>query len=272
MDYSLNFRDKVAVVTGAASGIGKATAIAFGSLGANVVLVDVNEKNGLEVSKTITNLGVKSLFIKTDTSNEEETERMASIIKKEFGTPHILVNSAGIEFNDRGNLVDMPYDLLKKILDVNLYGYIHCVRALAPLMKEGGSIVNISSIQGLAVHSPGTSYQVSKSGILGLTRALAIELACSNINVNTVAPGAIATEGMGAVRGGESSILDPYRRRIPLKRRGRAEEIAGPILFFCSSLASYITGSVLVVDGGYLINLTPDFGEVIKPVVGDPDL
>ncbi len=271
MDYSLNFRDKVVVVTGAASGIGKATALAFGSLGASVVLIDVNEEDGLETSKAIASLGEKSLFVKTDTSNKEETERMASIITKEFGTPHILVNSAGIEFNDAGNLVNMPYDLLKKILDVNLYGYIHCARSLVPLMKEGGSIVNVSSIQGLAAHSPGTSYQISKSGILGLTRVLAIELASSNINVNAVAPGAIATEGMGAVRSGESNVLAPYRRRIPLKRRGRAEEVAGPIVFLCSSLASYITGAVLVVDGGYLINLTPDLGEAIEPVVGDPD-
>ncbi len=273
---NFNFRGKVAIVTGAASGIGKATAYTFAESGAYVVVADLNRQGGVAVTEEIKRKGARSLFVETDVSRYEYTDKMAEEAVREFGGIDILVNNAGIEFNDQGNLVEMPYDKLDSILKVNLYGYINCVRSVVPIMRKNktkGRIVNISSIQGIGAHLPGTSYQPSKTAIIGLTRALAIELADSGINVNAVAPGAVATEGMGAIRSGAGDIIDAYRRRIPLGRRGRPEEIAGPVLFLCSDYASYITGATLVVDGGYTIELTPDGIKNKRPrTEGDPDI
>jgi len=273
---SMNFKDKVAIVTGAASGIGKATAYALSKHGASVVVADINTEKGSEVSRKINENGYRSIFVDVDTSKPSLTNDMIDKAIKEFGKVDILVNNAGIEFNDIGNILEMPYDKLDRILQVNLYGYINCARSVIPKMikrGQGGKVVNVSSLQGFAAHLPGTSYQVSKAGILGLTISLAIELAPYGINVNAVAPGAIATEGMGAMRAGQSKIIDAYRRRIPWGRRGKPEEVTYPILFLCSDYASYITGAVLVVDAGYSIALTPDSIMPIRPLMkDDPDL
>lgn len=266
MYYPFDFHGKVVVVTGGRSGIGNATAFAFVKCGAKVVVLDIDASKAESFDE-------KMLYMAVDVAVENEVKKAVSGALEKLGADsvHILVNNAGIEFNNVGNLIDMPIDKLRRIIDVNLYGYINCARVVVPYMRKGGRIVNVSSIQGLAAHLPGTSYQVSKSGILGFTHALAVELASRGINVNAVAPGAIATEGMGAVRSNESDVVDPYRRRIPLGRRGWSEEIAGPILFLCSDLASYITGTTIVVDGGYTTNITPDFGGSVQVVENDPD-
>ncbi len=270
------FEGKVAVVTGGASGIGKSVAYAFARYGASVVLVDINAEKADEISKKINEENCNSIFIEADVSKHQATNQMVEETVKKFGRLDILVNNAGIEFNDRGSILEMPYDDLDRILKVNLYGYINCTRSVVPIMKErkeGGKIVNVSSIQGFTAHLPGTSYQPSKAAIIGLTKALAIELAPFHINVNAVAPGAIATEGIGSVRKAQENIIDAYRKRIPLGRRGRPEEVAGPILFLSSEYASYITGSVLVVDGGYTIDITPDMIKPTKYIFkDDPDL
>ena len=267
-NISFNFKGQVVVVTGGASGIGRATAEKFNQAGARVVLVDKDLARGKLVSKAL-----DADFACVDVSNVRQIEKMARNIQAVLGKVNILVNNAGIEYNDRGNILTMPMKDLRRIFEVNLMGYINMVRALVPLMDSGGRIINVSSVQGLTAHLPGTSYQAAKSGILGLTRALAIELAPREITVNTIVPGAIKTEGMGAVRAKGSAILDPYRRRIPLGRRGHADEVAGPILFLASDLASYITGTTLVVDGGYLISITPDLPEQPTPRSRrDPDL
>jgi NAD(P)-dependent dehydrogenase (short-subunit alcohol dehydrogenase family) len=263
------------IVTGAASGIGKATAHAFAKHGASVVLVDINAKKGREASGEINKNGHRSVFFEADVSKPDHTDRMAEKAMKEFGKIDILVNNAGIELNDAGNILEMPYDKLDRILKVNLYGCINCARSVIPRIRErgkGGKVVNVGSIQGFTAELPGTSYQASKSGIIGLTRTLAIELAPYGINVNAVEPGAVKTEGMGFVKDDKSGIIDGYRRRIPLGRRGRPEEIADSILFLCSDHATYITGTVLVVDGGYSIDITPDSLKPDKPPAkDDPD-
>lgn len=279
MTKGLNFTDKVAVVTGAGSGIGRATAYAFGKYGASVVVVDINSETGSAVSRALTGRDYKNVFIETDVSDLHATDEMAKRVIENFGKVDILVNNAGIEFNNVGNIITMPYEKMDRILKVNLYGYIHCARSLVPYMmgrKEGGRIVNVTSVQGLAVESPGTSYQVSKSGIIGLTHALADSLAEYGITVNAVAPGAIATEGMGAVRAGEESSVEPYKRKALLGRRGHPEEVANVILFLCSDLASYMTGETVVVDGGFLRNLKPselsrDPSSYVVPPINDPD-
>lgn len=256
----LDFKDKVVIVTGGSSGIGEATALAFSDAGARVVVIDQKPSDGKQVGE----------LMLTDVSSKSDVDKTIRKVMKKFGRIDVLVNNAGIEYNTVGNLIDMPYEKLKRIIDVNLYGYIHCVRSVIPHMKSGGRVVNIGSVQSFAAHSPGTSYQITKAGILGLTRALAIEVAKESITVNAVAPGAIATAGIGAVRGGESKIMDKYRRRIPLGRRGWPHEVAAAILFLASEQASYITGTTLIVDGGYLADITPD-SEETPSVANDPD-
>ncbi len=268
-NIKFDFTGSVCVVTGGASGIGKSTVQMFAEAGASVVIVDIDRSRGEAMVKEF---GAQVLFVQADVSNSGDVARATKAALDAFGKIDILVNNAGIEYNDRGSILEMPYDDFMRILNVNLIGYINMARSCVPMMQFGGRVINVSSVQGLAVHLPGTSYQVAKAGILGLTRALSIELALRGITVNTIAPGAIRTEGMGATRVGESSILDSYRRRTPLGRRGRPNEVAAPILFLASDLASYITGTTLIVDGGYFINLTPDIpGQPTPHPPFDPD-
>ena len=264
MEARFDFSGATVVVTGGASGIGKATARLFADAGANVLILDRKVKTELQGRHPVRT-------IKTDAGNDASVKNAAALQAKR-GPIHILVNNAGIEYNDQGNLLAMPWDKLLHIINVNLVGYLRVARAFLPLMQNGGRVINVSSIQGLGAHSPGTSYQAAKAGILGLTRALALEVASRRITVNSVLPGAIATEGMGAVRAGGNAILDRYRRRAPLGRRGFPEEVANAIAFLASDEASYITGTEIVVDGGYIMNITPDDPAQPTPLVdNDPD-
>lgn len=265
-NIAFNFAGKVVIVTGGASGIGMATVQMFARAGASVVLVDINQLGGEIITKE---LGKQVLFVRADVSNREHVDHAAKAALDAFGKINILVNCAGIEYNDRGNILEMPHDDLMRILEVNLFGYIHMARSCIPHIPRGGRIINVSSLQAFGAHLPGTSYQVSKAGILGLTHSLSIELAQRGITANTIAPGAISTEGMGKARSGQSGI-DPYRRQIPLGRRGWPEEVAYTILFLASEEAGYITGTTLVVDGGQNINLTPP-GESTPFSPNDPD-
>ncbi|HLC48827.1 MAG TPA: SDR family oxidoreductase [Candidatus Andersenbacteria bacterium] len=264
-----DFTGKVAIVTGGASGIGKATVKMFAEAGANVVLVDVNKGRGETVAEE---LGERVCFVFADVARTRHAEEVAQRAMLAFGKIDILVNNAGIEYNDRGNLVTMPHDDMMRIIQVNLFGYIHMVRACLPHMNFGGRVVNVSSLQGLAAALPGTSYQSTKAAILGMTRALAIEYALEGITFNSVCPGAICTEGMGAARAGGSASLDPTRRRIPMGRRGWPHEVAALIAFLASDAASYMTGGDYVVDGGLLISLSADDPSKPTPnVSNDPD-
>jgi 3-oxoacyl-[acyl-carrier protein] reductase len=270
MDYSLELNARVAVVTGAASGIGKATANALAGCGARVAIFDLDSTSGAEVSGALEG----SLFCPVDVTDPASVDAAVDNVLRTFATDtiDILVNNAGFEDENVGNLVEMPYEILDRILKVNTYGYIHCARSVLPHMARGGRVVNVSSVQALAAIVPGTSYQPSKTAVLGFTNALAVEYGGQGITVNTICPGAIRTEGMGNIPAGDPA-LDAYRKRIPMGRRGRAEEVAAAILFLCSGMASYITGATIPVDGGYAINGTPDSlaRTVDVPAEDDPD-
>ncbi len=237
----MDFKGKTVVVTGGASGIGKATALAFAEAGAGVCIIDNNEVRAQAVVDHHTSIK----FVLADVSDSLSVASAARMLNP----VDILVSNAGIEYNNDGNVLTMNPQRLRRILEVNLWGAINCVRAFVPHMARGGKVVIVSSLQASMACLPGTSYQASKAALIGLGRALAIEVARSGINVNMVCPAGVATEGMGAVRAGDAG-LDDYRRKCPLGRRAHPKEIAGPIMFLCSELASYITGSVLMVDGG----------------------
>lgn len=243
---SISFRDKIVVVTGGASGIGKATALAFAEHGARVAVLDVDEKPGSSFADDKREIDC----FRADVSNPSDMQAVADELRTRYGRPvDILVSNAGIEDNRSGNLLTMPDPVLRKIVEVNLFGGINTARAFAPTMPDGSKIVFVSSLQAFMVSLPGTSYQASKAGLIGVAKALAVELGPRRINVNVICPGGVATEGMGAVRSGEGG-LDEFRRHTPLGRRARSEEIAYPILFLCSEWASYMTGQIVQVDGG----------------------
>jgi len=262
----IGFAGKIVVVTGGASGIGRATALAFAERGATVVVVDVDETRGA----TLVDGVLPIEFLKADVSNALEVQSVLEGILGRYGRPaDILVSNAGIEDNRVGNLLTMPEDVLRRILDVNLYGAINCARVFVPAMPDGSKVVFVSSLQAFMACLPGTSYQASKAGLIGITKALAIELGPRRINVNVICPGGVATEGMGAARGNDLG-LDDYRRHNPLGRRARPEEMALPILFLCSEWASYMTGQIVQVDGGMSAMGMPRAGpHVIGP--DDPD-
>ncbi len=257
IDYNKDFEGKIAIVTGASSGIGKAVKEALLFHGAKVF-----------------NLDIKDTDYKTDVSDSDQVKKIIEKIVKEHGAPTFLVNNAGIEYNNDGNIVTMPRDKRKRILDVNLGGYMNMVDAVVPYMEKtrDGRIVNISSVQATQSCLPGTMYQVTKEAILGLTRVLTLEYAKKGIRVNTVSPGGIKTEGMGNVRIEDNpAALDNLIKSTPLGRRGHAEEVANAVLFLLSSGASYINGANLVVDGGMLNTLVGDMGLPEEPVKDDPD-
>lgn len=257
----MNFKDKTAVVTGGGSGIGKATALAFAEAGANVLILDINEK----AAQAVVNQHSNIKFALVDVSDA----LMVASVAAKIGAVDILVSNAGIEFNNDGSVLTMSSNKLHRILDVNLWGAVHCARAFVPEMPKGGKVVMVSSLQAFMACHPGTSYQASKAALIGLGQALAIEVARKGINVNVVCPGGVATEGMGAVRAGDSGI-DDFRRNCPLGRRATPDEIAKPIMFLCSEWASYITGSAMIVDGGHSAMGMPYAGPVVR-VEGDPD-
>lgn len=264
-DYNKDFTGKIAIVTGASSGIGKAIANGLSYHGAQVCNFDLN-----------------GVDYKLDVSDPNQVKKGVEKVVETVGVPSILVNNVGIEFNDLGNLITMPYDSMKKIIDTNLMGYIHMLREVIPFMKEnkGGRIINISSVQALQSCRPITSYQATKLAILGLTR-LAMEYARDGSNddfirINTVIPGKIRTEGMGNARlDTNPRALDDLLKSTPIGRGGYPEEVANVVLFLLSSQASYIHGAEIVVDGGLTNTLIGEYHDnesnPLPTLPNDPD-
>lgn len=242
------FENKTVVITGAAQGIGFGIAQEFAKNGANVVLVDYNEEALQNAEKEIGNREQnKILAIKCDVSKKEEVDAAVEATIGKFGGIDILINNAGIfPFKSFSEMTEEDWD---KVMDVNLKGIFLFSQAAAKNMKEGGKIVNISSIASIIGFEKLTHYCTSKGGVNSFSRALALELAPRKINVNVVAPGAITTPGASINQNTEGGIIS----QIPLQRVGLPQDIAHAALFLSSSGADYITGQVLVVDGGWTI-------------------
>jgi NAD(P)-dependent dehydrogenase (short-subunit alcohol dehydrogenase family) len=239
---------KIVLVTGAARGIGLATAKRFLADGWQVALLDIDGEN---LQRTHTGLGKPEATLATtgDVADPKTAAQAIEAITKRFGRLDALVNNAGIAIFKP--ILDVTYEDWSRVLAVNLTGPFLCTQAAAPLMRDsgGGSIVNITSISGLRASTLRTAYGTSKAGLAHLTKQQAAELASLGIRVNAVAPGPVDTAMAKAVHTPE--IRADYHDHMPLNRYGLEEELAETIYFLCSERASYITGQVLAVDGGF---------------------
>jgi len=240
---------KTALVTGASRGIGKAIAIELAKQGADVVVnYSRDEESAMGVVEEIKKIGCKGIAIKADVSNFEEVKAMFKVVKREFGSLDILVNNAGI-IMDR-TLQNMGIDDWNSVIKTNLKGVFNVTSNALHLIREGGRIINISSIVALDGNFGQTNYAASKAGIIGFTKSLAKELGKHGITVNAVAPGFIESEMTKKI---------PFLRRkiiewlVPLKRVGQPEEVAHAAVFLAADCADYITGQVLSVSGGLSI-------------------
>lgn len=245
----MRFEDKVVLVTGASRGIGRATALAFAKEGAKVI-VNFNkaEKEANDVVKEISKLGSDSMAIKCDVSKEDEVKKMFSETIKRFGKIDVLVNNAGIVYDVP--LFEKTVEQWNKTLRVNLIGTFLCSKYAAPYLKKqkAASIVNISSTNGIdTLSTESADYDASKSGVISLTKNLATELA-PDVRVNCVAPGWVNTDINKDL---PKDYISEVTKRIFMKRFAKPEEIAKAVLFLASEDASFITGTTLVVDGGY---------------------
>ncbi len=238
---------KVALVTGAAQGIGRAIALLLAQNGADVVISDVNLAKAEETAKEIEGAGRRAMPVRVDVSRAEEVEGMVQAILDRFGHIDILVNNAGIA---RDKLIlRMTEEDWNAVLDVNLKGTFHCTKAVVRHMSKqrSGKIVSIASVVGEMGNAGQANYSASKAGVIGLTKTVAREFAQRGINVNAIAPGYIETAMTEAL---PEKAKEELKRQIPLDRLGRPEDVAEAVLFLVSESASYITGQVLNVNGG----------------------
>lgn len=252
----MELRGKVAIVTGAGQGIGKAIALELATAGASLVLADIREDTLEKVEEEIEEIGRAVLRIRMDVSKWEDAERMAQKAMERFGRVDILVNNAGIAPKGKGGvrlgILDINDQDWDTVTNVNLKGVFNCSKAVMPFIisQRAGRIVNIGSIAGLTGGDsgiPSAHYSVSKAGVICLTKVLARELAQYNINVNVIAPGRILTQ-MAEISSPEAN--EAARKQTPLGRFGEPTDIARAVLFLVSKSGDYITGETMVIDGG----------------------
>ncbi len=252
----MRLKDKVALITGGAAGIGKATAECFAEEGATVIICDVNEALG---QATIQALGEAHRFYKVDVTDRNAVQEWVDDVAEKYGWIDVLVNNAGI-LRDATLVKVKDGELIKQmaeadfdlVIAVNLKGVFNCTQAVAPYMirQGGGVILNASSVVGLDGNFGQTNYVATKAGVIGMTKVWARELGRNNVRVNAVAPGLIATE---MVRSMPPKILEKLSKQPALRRLGQPREVANAYVFLASDEASFISGAVLRVDGGIVM-------------------
>lgn len=247
--------DKVAVVTGGASGIGEAIALGLAAEGAHICIADVNAEKAGNTKTQVENLDRRAVTIKTDVSKQEDVRLMVEQTVSIFGKIDILVNSAGIA--KYAPFLAYPYDDWKRTLEINLSGYFLCAQEVAKQMvhRKKGKIINISSIVAQVAMPNSVAYSASKGGIISFTRVLALELASYSICVNAILPGPIMTSMAKTTLKEEDRAA--REAMIPMGRYGVTNDLIGPTIFLASSDSDYVTGVALYVDGGYLVSGVP---------------
>ncbi|GGG90190.1 SDR family NAD(P)-dependent oxidoreductase [Silvibacterium dinghuense] len=252
----ISFENKVALVTGAASGLGLATAKAFAEAGAAVALVDWNEREVQTAAKELADKGHRTLAIQCDVSDDAQVEAMVKKTVAEFGRLDAAYNNAGIQ-NMLAETADVPRDDYDRVMAINLRGVWSSMKFELQVMRKQGSgvIVNCSSLGGLVGGNQRGTYHAAKHGVIGFTKSAALEYATCGIRVNAVCPGLIRTPMSDKMEAeGQGEALKIMRETfVPMQREGMPEEIANTVLFLCSDLASYITGQSISVDGGYVM-------------------
>lgn len=243
--------NKVAIITGASSGIGKAAALLFAKEGAKVVVSDIQGELGNKVVEEIKNHGGEAFFFKADTSKPADNEALVKIAVEKYGKLDIAVNNAGIG-GPLGPTGEYPIDGWQKVIDINLSGVFYGMHYQLPALEKngGGSIVNIASILGMVGTRLSPAYVAAKHGVVGLTKTTALEYAPKNIRVNSVGPGYIRTPLVENAL--DAATLQYLVGLHPIGRLGTSEEVAELILWLASGKSSFVTGSYYAIDGGYL--------------------
>jgi 3-oxoacyl-[acyl-carrier protein] reductase len=243
-------KDRVAIVTGGARGIGKEIALTFAREGADVCICDVNEETLKETARELESAGRQAIALKIDVTAFPQVEEMVQKVLDKFKKIDILINNAGIT---RDNLLlRMKEEEWDAVINVNLKGTFNCTKAASKVMikQKSGKIVNVASIIGLMGNAGQANYAASKGGIISFTKSAAKELASRNINVNAIAPGFIKTDMTAKI---PQNLQEEMLKAIPLKRFGEASDVANLALFLVSETSNYITGHVIQVDGGMVM-------------------
>jgi len=239
-----DLKNKVAVITGASGGLGEAMAVALSEQGAKIAILDF--KDGSNVAKK---LKTKSKYYRLDVTNEEEIKQVIDEIKREFGHINILINNAGVYFPTQ--ISETKVEDWDRLMNINLRGYFLMAKHCAPKMKEGGRIINISSVAGHHAFAGSSAYNASKGAVIQLTKTMAVEYA-GKINANAVCPGVFITP---MTKGLLKSMEPLIKNSVPLKRAGKAEEIGGLAVYLSSDECSYMNGSIINIDGGWTCHL-----------------
>ncbi len=249
-----SYAGKVAFVTGAGSGIGRATALAFAREGAGVVVSDISERNVQDTARRIEELGGRALAVACDVTRSEDVKAALDQTIETFGRLDAAFNNAGVE-NEVKPMADVTEEEWDRIVAINLRGVFLCMKYEIPLMlrQGGGAIVKTSSGAGVKGFPGGAAYVAAKHGMVGLSKSAALDYAAQNIRINAICPGIIDTEMMGRVTGGTPEGRAAVIAQEPIGRMVTPEEIAAAVLWLCSDAASFVVGHAMVADGGQTV-------------------